>query len=196
MNHWSLLLPLLLSLPLQGAFLSENSSGDFSDLWFTPENLVLDPGSNFVFGTTLLNDPDLFTLHVPVGLEITEVRVAFYDFFTPGNLTFLGFQDGPTLLQDPALFTADSSGEISFILFGEFDQDSDMLESFSPSANASSGPLGEGSYSFWINEIEPQTVTYAFEFVTDLTLAPVPEPGVLVLLVFAPLVLLRRRRPI
>ena len=189
-------LPLLLlyhlTIHAQGGFLSESSSGDLSNNWQAPSVLAIDHGSNFVSGTTTLDDPDLFSVHVPNGLEIIEVRVAFYDFFAPGNFTFMGFQDGPTLLQDPAAFTADSSEDISFILFGEFDQGTDMLPIFSSSPNATSGSLGEGSYAFWINEIEPQTVTYAFDFVADV--APVPEPGTLALFGVALPLLLRRRR--
>jgi hypothetical protein len=177
---------------VEGAFLSESTSGDISNDWQSPDVLVLEPQSNFVSGTVSSGDADLFTLNVPAGLVIIEAHVAFYSFFIPGNLTFIGFQDGSTLLQDPALFTADSSSEISFMLFGQADQGREILGSFSSSPNSSSGTLGEGSYAFWINEVEPQPASYAFEFVTDF--APAPEPGVLAFLALAPVAFLRRRR--
>lgn len=188
----ALCLFLLLSSRLPASFLSESTGGDLSNNWISPSTLTLEPGSNYVSGTTNLGDPDLFTINVPSGLQVIELHLANYEFFIQGNRTFIGYQDGATLLQDPLLFTADSSGDISFHLFGHTDIGREILGEFTISPNATSTPLGEGSYAFWINEVEPQPASYAFEFVTDF--APTPEPRISLMLTALGILFLRRSR--
>jgi MYXO-CTERM domain-containing protein len=187
---------LLLStvLPLSAATLwSENSQGDLSDDYTAPNTFNLTQGSNFLSVFTSGGDPDLFTVVVPAGFQIEFLNLASYNFDVPGNETFLGFQNGAVLQRDPADFTFAMAGEISWLTYGESQEGRNLFDSISSSPNASAPPLGEGTYAFWINEIEPTPAFSALEFL--VTPAPIPEPAVLPLLGLAGLVTLRRRRP-
>jgi hypothetical protein len=180
-------------LPASSATLwNENSQGDLSDDYLNPTTFNLQPGSNFLAVFTSGGDRDLFTVVVPAGFQIEFLNLPSYNQAIPGNETFLGFQNGSTLLKDPADFTFAVAHEISWLTYGQAAVIRNLLDSVSTSINASSPPLDEGSYAFWINEIEPLPAFSALEFM--VTPAPIPEPGSLLLSFLSGFFIFQRRR--
>ncbi|MEM9237500.1 MAG: hypothetical protein AAGB14_12025 [Verrucomicrobiota bacterium] len=158
----------------------ESVDGDFSGDYLNPTPIVLSTGDNLISGTVRGGplDQDLFTLTVPVGQTLNEVRVTEYSGITDA-LSFMGAQPGTQLSDPPGAYIFDdpSVGPINYVLYGQADADIDrdvMPQLVVGAPMSGQSPLPAGDYTFWINETQAQT-GYTFNFVV------VPEPGSLAL---------------
>ena len=169
----------------------EGVSGDLSNDPAAPTPLTLTPGSNSIIGTVAGfpefggTDPqDWVSITIPAGFVMTSYVNAVYN--SPDPQGFTGFQFGSSFSGDQ--FAAGSYA--GYAHFGTAAQNPDgnptssstvgvnllplMADpSFAPGATGFTPPLGAGTYTFLIQQGDPNTTGYQF----DMTLRSVPEPG-------------------
>lgn len=164
---------------------SEAASGDLSGAFGSPTAVVLSNGANTISGSignnggsgaTNGSDADYFTFNVAAGSAISAITIDAYA-FSPNDpgVSFLGYTE------DSAFF-GQTGGDIAGSAFIEASS-GDILPGLA------GGPLGPGSYSFWLQETSANVVDY------QLTITQVPEPGSVALFSIAALgFVLHRRR--
>ncbi len=166
---------------------NESVSGDLSNSGLAPTVLSVALGSNEVFGTTgrdgttLIVDRDYFAFTVPNGLSLSAVTVL------PGtkNLgphgdSFIGLEAGPDVTVLTTATTA--AGLLGWDHYDSGDIGNNILPDMGSAglgATDFTGPLGAGTYSFWVQEASVGTVPYGFDF--TLTAAPEPDSWPMVL---------------
>lgn len=163
----------------------ESVDGDLSGDFAVPTPLTFATGANTILGDIGANgntgstnglDADYFTVVVVAGQELNSI---FVDSRTgPGFQSFFGFTEGSE-------FTGQGNGDIDGnVLFN--DGSGEVINALA------GGPLGPGTYSFWIQETDGSgVVDYSFTFgVTNA----VPEPSTLVFGLIAGCGLAIRRR--
>ena len=154
----------------------ESVMGDFSNSGLTPTMVTLHAGSNQIFGTTgriTATDRDYLTVTVPSGFTLNSLIEL--PGTTSGNISFIGIQWGPQVTL-PAN-TATAAGLLGWTHYDPSGIGMDLLPVMGVPSNGSSGfmaPLGEGTYSFWIQDFTPGTFTYGFDIGIA---AAVPEPS-------------------
>lgn len=154
----------------------ESMWGDFSNNGLMPTMVSVHPGSNQVWGTTgriTATDRDYFTITVPSGFTLNSVIEL--PGTTSGGVSFIGLQWGPQLTLPTN--TATAAGLLGWWHYSPADVGTDLFPMMSMASNGSSGfmaPLGEGTYSFWIQDFTPGTFTYGFDIGIA---AAVPEPS-------------------
>ena len=161
----------------------ESVDGDLSNNYRAPNFFALSFGSQSVFGTVTdqgTRDRDLFTIEIPVGGQLTALRLVSYSSSDPDNISFVGMQEGATLSQAPSDNFDDAIG---YALFGIDDIGKDLLpaitgNSFIPPFNGLN-PLPAGEYAVWVNETAT-TADYGIAF----EVTQVPEPSILFLGLF------------
>ncbi len=163
----------LLSIPAQAVVIhDEGIDGDLSGVFATPDPLAVAAGANTIVaemgangetGATNGNDADYFSIVLGAGQSITAINVDAYT-FSPGdpNVSFFGYTSGSGFsgqgggdIDGNVLFNA-ASGNVLPLLAG--------------------GPLGTGTWSFWVQETSANVVDY------QLTFTVVPEPSTAALL--------------
>ncbi len=151
---------------------SEASSHDLSDTHTAPTPLALPLGTSFLEFTVNPFDLDLFSLDVPAGLQLDAVIVRSYS-STPGNLSFIGFQENRTTLSSPP--SSIFPDPIQYALFGTVSLSDDLLPHMIGRTHATlSGSLPAGKYAFWINETR-DLANAVLEFQSSEA-PPIPEP--------------------
>ena len=159
----------------------ESTNGDLSDDRFTPTLLPVVPGSNQLFGTVGDADDDYFSFVLAPGQELTDIIVLEYSSTT--NTTFLGINFGP--IYDPE----GNTQTLGFTAIGTDDIGFDVLQDLAASNGNFSGPLGPGTYSFWLDEATgPES--YGLEF----RVSGVPEPASSVVLGLMLIGMAKRKR--
>ena len=195
---------LLAAAPAIATIYDEAVSGDLSNDKAAPTALTLTPGSNSVIGTVNGFPPgtdaqDWVSFTIPTGFVMTSYVNSKYD--SADDQGFTGFQSGSSFSGDP--FVAGS-----YAGYAHFGTDVDnplppsstvgvnllplMADpSFAPGTTGFTPPLGAGTYTFLIQQGDPETTSYQF----DMTLRAVPEPGSsLLLLVMGGLTIFALRR--
>jgi len=184
---------LLAAAPAKATVYNEAVSGDLSDDKAAPTALTLTPGFNSVIGTVAGfpefggTDPqDWVSFTIPTGFVMTSYVNARFVSSDPQGFT--GFQVGSS-------FPGDEFAAGSYAGYAHFGTAADngggsgstvgvnllplMTDpSFAPGTNPPPGftlPLGEGTYTFLIQQGDPSTTGYRF----NMTVRPVqvPEPG-------------------
>lgn len=190
-------LSLALSSPsIGGVVYDEGASGDLSNSGLSPTKITVAQGSNEIHGVTGANpsiDRDYFSVDIPVGLQLTAIKV-LPDTSVGGEFSFIGIQAGSQVTVPSNAFSA--TGLLGWWHFSDGDINTDILGSMGIPSAGSSGftpPLNAGPYAFWIQDFNSGTTPYGFE----LTLTPVPLPAALLLFASSLgfLGLLGRRRP-
>jgi hypothetical protein len=157
----------------------ESVSGDLSNSGLAPTPVTVSVGSNDLFGTTGKTgntiDRDYFSFNVGQGEELTAITVL------PGTQTlgtlgesFIGIESGPEVTVSTA--ATDATGLLGWYHYGTADIGVNILPTMGTSGLGSAGftgPLPEGTYSFWVQEASAGTVPYGLDF----TIAATPEPA-------------------
>ncbi len=137
----------------------EASNGDLSNNGNAPTSLgAFAVGTHTVISTSAGGDIDDFTFTIPAGATLAEIVPSAYTGLD--ETAFIGVQAGTTM---------DHSGAslIGYQHFGpaQGNMDTNILPFIS-----SSGPLGPGSYTVWMQQAGA-SATYTMDFVVT------PEPG-------------------
>lgn len=182
---------MLLTLPAYGAIIlhSESSSFDLSDDYLTPTTLVLPAGVSFLEVSVNEFDRDLFSLNIPVGVQLDAILLRNYGSASAANQSFIGFQENRLNLS-----TFPSSGfpdPINYALVSSATLNVDLLPTMVATAGASN-PLQSGNHAFWINESGIAS-TMTFEFQSSLVSSSVPEPSSVLFVTIASALYLTRR---
>jgi len=162
---------------------SESKTVDLSSNGLSPTALALSLGDNIIEGWTgrfegnIDRDYFTFTLAANQALE----SITFLDGNTIG-LSFIGVQSGNQVTVSPS--AADATGLLGWYHYSKAaDVGTDILDNMGiPMAGSTgfTGPLGPGTYSFWLQEASPGSpVHYAFNFVVGefVVESAVPEPA-------------------
>ena len=179
---------LLAAAPAIATIYDEAVSGDLSNNQAAPTALTLTPGLNSVSGTVAGfpqfggTDPqDWVSFTIPTGFVMTSYVNSKY--VSTDDQGFTGFQFGPSFSGDP--FVAGS-----YAGYAHFGTDAtnplppsstvgvNLLPlmanpSFSVGATGFTRPLAAGTYTFLIQQGDPETTSYQF----DMNVRSVPEPG-------------------
>ena len=85
---------------------------------------------------------------------------------------------------------------LGYALVGVSDMGNDILQPMGtwPGSQGFSGPLGPGSYTFWVQETGPSTDNWDLDFMIEATTPAVPGPGALAGLMGIACLAGRRRR--
>lgn len=170
---------------VSAATLTEGAGIDFSGDPAAPTAFALDattPGptgfSNVLTGTFGASaatgvDRDYLRLTVPTGFLLTELRVGTQT-TVGGNGAFIGLAAGATMPVAPNATSA--AGLLGWRVFGLADRNTDILQAMGAAANGATGfvgPLPEGDYTVWLQELATGEYAYRLNFVVS----PVPEPA-------------------
>lgn len=144
----------------------ETANGDLSDNNLSPTSISLGVGQNLILGSTVHEptlDRDFFTVTVGAGRTLNAVLLS--SFTNTDDLSFIGYTVGGP-------FTAlDLSGVEGWGLIGGppgVSVGGDVLSFLA------GGPVGPGTYSFWLQETSGST-TYTL----DYQVSAVPLPAAL-----------------
>jgi hypothetical protein len=163
------------------------ADGDFSGNREAPTPVVFVPGSNDVFGTTGKGatgaDLDYFTFTIPHGY-VLDALIVLNSVLGDGASAFIGLQSGSKVTVVPGP-TATAEPLLGWDHFAPGDVGSDILPDMSTAAGAQhfTIPLGEGTYSVWIQDGHPAPSIYGLRF--EVAVAPLPGTALLTLAGFA-----------
>lgn len=176
---------LLASMAYGATLYSEPASGDLSGNRNAPTNRTLVMGSNDLFATTSGGDQEYLTVVVPPGLALNNLFVRSY--VSNDFTAFIGLQNGSSFTVDA--FSAQPSDMRGYAHFGFGSVGRDILPEMAAAFDAQgfTRPLPAGQYTFWIQQLGPQSI-YQMDFVA------IPEPSCIALMAGCSLLFLRRRR--
>lgn len=163
----------------------ESIDGDLSGVLSAPDTVLVSNGANVLIGQMGANggtgatdgsDADYFSITIGAGQSLTGFTIDSY-VFSPDNpgVSFLAYIVGTG-------FSGQGAGDIDGFTF--FNATTGDLLPF-----LVGGPLGPGTYSFWLQETSANVVDYQF------TATVVPEPSAAVLIVLGLIGLAASGRP-
>jgi hypothetical protein len=169
---------------------TESGDGDLSNIPASPTILGDHPstvgfsiGSNFVRGSTVTGDPDIFSFTVGVGYQLTAIQLTSYT--STDDRGFIAVQTGS--VWNNGIGAASNFNRATLLGYAHFgtgpqaataQPGTDVLDNLGASGGAAgaigfTGALGPGTYTFLVQQTAAPVVNYEF----DLQLTPVPEPG-------------------
>ena len=161
---------------------SENVSGDLSNNGLSPTAISLAFGNNMIEGNTGRDsagaiDRDYFTFTLASGQALDAIELLTGT--TTLGFSFIGVQSGNQLTLPPS--TPDATGLLGWYHYSSADVGSNILDNIGVPAAGSTGfngPLGPGTYTFWVQEASPGSpVRYRFNFLVGNFVGEVPEPS-------------------
>lgn len=175
-----------------GIVWNESGNGDLSGNRLLPSGVTLALGENEVVGSTIAGDLDYLTINVPADMRLDAM---FLDrFVSTDDIAFVAIQAGSTFTESPS--NPNVANLLGYTHFSSFDVGADILDDLATGAGAIgfSAPLPAGSYSFWIQQTNPQSVGYTFDF--RVSAVPIPElsPNILLGAMAVALVAFKTRR--
>ncbi|HEY1051798.1 MAG TPA: PEP-CTERM sorting domain-containing protein [Prosthecobacter sp.] len=177
---------------------TEGVDGDLSNDGDFPTFVLLTEGSNLFEGTmgSLDNgvtiDADVWSFTIAAGYYLTGISLVAYSAPAPDIQSFMAMDDvGSINMTDPSQHLSNGLWTEEFDGFGNTYTDLLAILDAGPQfgGDGFNGPLGPGTYTFWIQEGSDQ-----INYTINMTVTAVPEPGSVVLIGAAGLCLLRRRR--
>lgn len=165
----------------QGAVVyNESVAGDLSNSGSSPTLMHVGLGSNLISGSTGFGpagiDRDYFSITVGSGAVVSSLTV-LPGTSVGGDVSFIGVQVGPQVTVATDASTA--AGLLGWMHYGEGNVNRDILPRIGTGEGATgfTGPLGAGTYSFWVQDFDNAPVTYDFDLTLTAATA-VPEPEV------------------
>ncbi|MCC6713804.1 MAG: hypothetical protein IT496_01090 [Gammaproteobacteria bacterium] len=190
------------SFATRAAVWAEPSGGDlFSNDGLNPTLVTLDAGVNTIRGTTGFTnvvDRDYFYFTLGAGQQLDSI------FLRPvtevgSQVSFIGVQSGNQLTVNPT--GGNPAGLLGYALYSLGQIDTNILDDIGnnmlhPGTTGFSGPLGPGTYAFWVQDTAFGTFNYNYEFNVSGDPIPTPLPGAYLAMLggMGVLGLLRRRR--
>ena len=159
--------------------------------------LIFDVGVNTVAGTVVdatgaTPNVDVFTFDIAAGTQLDGIFLNVFD--SGDDLAFFGIDDSNSFPFNAGELgnSPDDDQFIGGLLFGE-QVGVNLLPSIGNGNIGSgfSGPLGEGEYTVYLQQLGGTTVDYEFGFSVAV---PEPGSGIVLILAMAGLVTRRRRR--
>ena len=164
----------------------EDIDGSLStDRFNTTDFGTLSVGSNNMIADTQSGISKFFTFTIAEGNELSAMILD--DWISEDDLGFLGIVQGDFFNVDPS--APDVTQLLGYVHHGETYVGQDFMTAMGsgPGSQGFSGPLGAGTYSFWLRQGGAQLTTQDINFVVT------PAPGVLALLGLGGLAARRRR---
>lgn len=172
--------------------LSGDGNAPTSILFTTGDNLI--EGIMGRPGGVGAVDADIWTFTIAAGYYLTGINLVSYSSDTPGTInSFMAIDDAATInTSDPSQHLSNGLWTEQFDGFGN-SVPTDLLAILDAGpafgGTGFDGPLGPGTYTFWVQETSAQ-IQYCIDFVVT----PVPEPSSALLLVLTGMLAVRRRR--
>lgn len=179
----------ILALPLTSLALhagniahDESVNGDLSTDSSSPTDLTFQVGDNEVHGTTgrvVAGGPvdrDFFRISIPAGQQLSAIEMlAGTTFAGPGGLSFLGVVNASDFGLTPP---AAAGALLGYHHTAASEIGTDILDDLGAGAGAIgfTGPLGPGTYAFWVQETAVSSVAYGYNFKMT-SASPVPDAG-------------------
>ena len=164
----------------------EDIDGSLSTDRFNTTNFgTLSAGSNNMIADTQSGISKFFTFTIAEGNELSAMILD--DWISEDDLGFLGMVQGDYFDVDPA--NPDVTQLLGYVHHGETYVGEDIMPAMGmgPGSQGFAGPLGAGTYSFWLRQGGADLTTQDINFVVT------PAPGVLALLGLGGLAARRRR---
>ncbi len=135
---------------------------------------TLGTGSNDLIGNTVSGISKFFSITIGAGDQLSALIVEDWD--SLDDLGFLGVVSGTPFTVDPA--SPNVGDLLGYAHYGELDVGQDILQTIGqgPGSQGFTGPLGPGTYSFWVRQGGADAADWDLNFVVT------PEPGTAVLL--------------
>jgi hypothetical protein len=162
----------------QAASYSESVNGELPSNRLAPFTWLLDAGDNMLQGslnrapTDVAPDRDYVHIVVPKG-HLWQALIAAQDITVGGSGSFIGLAAGATMPVDPD--TGGPEGLLGYKIYTPADAGNDILDDMALGSGAQgfTRPLAAGDYTLWIQELNPGTFNYGFNFM----LTAIPEPA-------------------
>jgi hypothetical protein len=158
-----------------GVIWDEATDGSLSTDRLSPTTMgTLALGSNDLIGSTVSGISKFFSITIGAGTELSALIVE--DWQSDDDLGFLGVVTGTPFTVDPA--APNVTNLLGYVHYGVLDIGQDVLQSMGqgPGSQGFTGPLGAGTYSFWVRQGGADVADWDLNFVVT------PEPGTAVLL--------------
>ncbi|MEZ5446769.1 MAG: hypothetical protein R3F45_13465 [Gammaproteobacteria bacterium] len=171
------------SFATRAAVWEEPTGGDlFSNDGLSPTPITLEAGANTVRGTTGFTDivdRDYFHFTLAAGQQLDSI------FLRPvtevgSQVTFIGVQSGSQVTVNPT--GGNPAGLLGYALYSLGQINTNILDDIgnnvlNPGTTGFTGPLGPGTYAFWVQDTAFGTFNYNYEFNVSGDPIPTPLPG-------------------
>jgi len=155
----------------------ESVDGIFSADRLNPTEFLFGIGTNVIRASQggSENSVDYFTITIPEGSNLVSIRLSGFTGAT-ANLAFIGVQEGDSFTE-PASGT-NPANLLGGTTYGSADSFTNILDDIGDGGvgQGFSGPLGPGTYTFWLNQTGART-SVQLDFEVESTLSTSPTEG-------------------
>ena len=166
----------------------ESVDGDLSGDQTAPTVLALGSGTNSLAGTTQVGDLDFFTITVPDGASLTQLLLTSFE--STDDLAFLAIESGPFITD-----TGSAANLLGWMHPSAEFVGTDILDNLAAGEGALgfTAPLGPGTYTLWMQQLNPEPVGYGLDLIIEPVAVPEPPMSALFALGLVALAVARRR---
>jgi hypothetical protein len=170
----------------------EGTNGDLSTNPAAPTGVTVDIGTNSVIGTSVGSeegpDRDIFSFTVPDGAVLTQLVLTS---FSTEDLAFIGLEAGSSITD-----TSSAANLLGWLHPSAAFVGTDILDDMSQGDGAIgfTAPLGPGTYTLWMQQGDPDLLSYGLDLIIEPAAVPEPPLVTLVALGFFALMVGRRRQ--